>query len=641
MLKYEEILSKKQFYKTLYNKNKIALMVLEHNTLEVLDYNIAFKKMFGISDDIMGKYVHNVFKPYYLRGEEDVSFFTNYLSKISTKEEQLFNWQLKNLVNNTVIDLELHIMYIKEKEHEFIFIIFRDVTSNKNNERLLLLMNQELRAANEQLVATEEELQQQFNELEIMQKKLAEKEERYRNIIENIDCVIFECDYNGIVTYMSSVIKKTGGYDPEEVIGTSHFDYLHPEDRKYLINVLRKNLQTNEVMAEDYRLRKKTGEYIWVRSHTKIFLKNGEFDIARGLLFDINEEKLKEKEIMYLNTHDNLTGLKNRVYWEKVFSEYKDNLEVLPLSIIIADINGLKEINDQYGHETGDTILISTAEILQDKIADKGIVARIGGDEFVIMLPNTDEDAANLLIKEIENEIKEIEEDNFFFNLSFGIATKYNKEEDLRDILLHSEDIMYKKKLLQSRSTRSHLVLSLMNVMSEKTHETKEHCQRLEKLGSQVAEKMNLKEHQIEKLKVLAILHDIGKIAIPQYILEKPGKLNEEEWTEMKKHSEIGYRIAKKTPEFEAVAYEILSHHERWDGKGYPQGLKGSEIPLEARIIAVVDAFDAMVTDRSYRKALTTKEAIQELINNAGTQFDPLIIEVFINEVIADGLKED
>ncbi|QGT99570.1 Adenylate/guanylate cyclase [Candidatus Syntrophocurvum alkaliphilum] len=134
--------------------------------------------------------------------------------------------------------------------------------------------------------------------------------------------------------------------------------------------------------------------------------------------------------------------------------------------------------------------------------------------------------------------------------------------------------------------------------------------------------------HIIENLKVLSLMHDIGKIAISDSILNKPGRLNKKECFEMKKHTEIGHRIAEVTPEFSHIA------HERFDGKGYPQGLKGLSIPLESRILAIVDAYDAMTNDRAYRKAMSCKKAIQEITKNSGTQFDPLLVKVFTETII-------
>ena len=166
--------------------------------------------------------------------------------------------------------------------------------------------------------------------------------------------------------------------------------------------------------------------------------------------------------------------------------------------------------------------------------------------------------------------------------------------------------------------------------MYEKSHETEEHSERLAALTRMVGEALKLSQIELDHLELLATLHDIGKVGIDDRILGKPGKLTAEEWLEMKKHPEIGYRIAAASPELVSISEFILSHHEHWDGSGYPKGLAGEAIPLLSRIIAVTDAYDAMTENRVYRKAMDRESAIAEIKNNAGTQFDPEIAKLFV-----------
>jgi HD-GYP domain-containing protein (c-di-GMP phosphodiesterase class II) len=170
----------------------------------------------------------------------------------------------------------------------------------------------------------------------------------------------------------------------------------------------------------------------------------------------------------------------------------------------------------------------------------------------------------------------------------------------------------------------------LMTLLFEKSQETEEHAERMAVISRSIGAKMNLPKKSLHDLFLLSILHDIGKIGISERILNKPGKLTKEEWMIMQKHSEIGYGLAKAYPEFAHIAEYILCHHERWDGKGYPLGLKGEQIPLASRIIAVADAYDAMISDRVYRKAMKKEEAVEEIKKNAGTQFDPEIVKIFL-----------
>ncbi|HBN83245.1 MAG TPA: GGDEF domain-containing protein, partial [Clostridiales bacterium] len=191
------------------------------------------------------------------------------------------------------------------------------------------------------------------------------------------------------------------------------------------------------------------------------------------------------------------------------------------------------------------------------------------------------------------------------------------------------------KKLLQSKSIHNSVISSLKTSLWEKNQDTEEHANRLVKLSKAIGEKMMLTGEQMSKLELLSTLHDIGKIGVSDGIINKPGKLSQEERILMNKHPEIGYRIAMTSNELSPIAEYILSHHERYDGKGYPQGMKGEQIPLLSRIIAVVDAFDAMTSDRPYRKAMTQEAAIDEIGRNAGTQFDPVVAKLFM-ELISE-----
>jgi len=175
-----------------------------------------------------------------------------------------------------------------------------------------------------------------------------------------------------------------------------------------------------------------------------------------------------------------------------------------------------------------------------------------------------------------------------------------------------------------------------MTTVYEKSQETEQHAERLAELSTRVGRMLNLMEKDLGELQLLGMLHDIGKIGIDDKILNKPGKLTEEEWVIMKRHPEIGYRIARASHKLARIADYILTHHERWDGTGYPKGLKGNDIPLLSRILAVADAYDAMTEDRVYRKAMSKEQALEEIRQNAGTQFDPLISNIFIETILEE-----
>lgn len=365
--------------------------------------------------------------------------------------------------------------------------------------------------------------------------------------------------------------------------------------------------------------------------------EDGEVEALEGVIIDITERKQREDKINYLNYHDTLTGIYNRRYFE----DKKQHLEkenIYPVSVIMGDINGLKFINDSFGHAAGDKLIIMIAAILKRNCRERDVLARTGGDEFSILLTDTTNEFADTIMKNIEAECNEFEKTSigeaYHLSISLGCATKTTPDINLEDIIKDAEDDMYRHKMLQSRSLHSAIISSMKSTLFEKNQETEEHAQRLIKVSELLGQKMNLAEKQLNELELLSTLHDIGKIGISDMILKKPGKLTNEEWVEMKKHPEIGYRIAMSTAELSPIAECILSHHERWDGTGYPHGIKGEEIPLLARIIAVADAYDAMTEDRPYRKAMSKEEACEEIKKYAGIQFDPVIAELFLQEII-------
>jgi len=275
--------------------------------------------------------------------------------------------------------------------------------------------------------------------------------------------------------------------------------------------------------------------------------------------------------------------------------------------------NGLKIINDSLGHKKGDELLRKTAEILQNALREEDIIARYGGDEFVILLPKTSSEMAQKISERILQDCEKTAEDELPVSLGVGIATKYDISENIADVLIKADNNMLQNKLITSRSTKNKIIGSLLNALGSKCDETKEHTRRMTELAHDLGEKVGLSPSELDKLSLLASLHDIGKISISEEILTKPGDLNDEEWEIMKNHPQRGYKIALASEEFAVVAEEILSHHERWDGDGYPRGLKGEEIPYLARILTIVDAYDVMISGRPYQQAVSKEEALAEI----------------------------
>ena len=310
--------------------------------------------------------------------------------------------------------------------------------------------------------------------------------------------------------------------------------------------------------------------------------------------------------------------------------------------MFFVDINGLKLINDAFGYDVGDHIIQSTAAVLKANMRPEEVLARIGGDEFGILLPHTNAQDCESRMQELKDAftIRNANEKDraMVINLSIGFSTKSDPSVEFAQVEKDAEANMARRKLFDQKSHHNAVLSSIMTTLFERSFETKEHAERIGSFCSIIGQKLLLHQDDIDRLRLFAMLHDIGKIGISDQILNKPSALNEDELAIMRTHPEIGYRIAMASPDLAPIADLILTHHERWDGKGYPNQIAGEKIPLLSRILAVADAYDAMTEDRVYRKALPRERAIEEIRKNAGTQFDPQIAEVFLDILEQDDL---
>jgi diguanylate cyclase (GGDEF)-like protein len=350
---------------------------------------------------------------------------------------------------------------------------------------------------------------------------------------------------------------------------------------------------------------------------------------------EMTERTKREEEIKYLSYHDKLTGLYNRRFYEEEIKRI-DTKKNLPISIIMGDVNGLKLVNDAFGHEKGDELLLKAANGIQKVCRKVDCAARWGGDEFIILLPKTKYEEVKEIVKRINELYKKEKIGNLNVSVSFGWETKKKPEEDIMKTIKKAEDYMYEQKMIENQIIKGNVINTINYTLFEKNKTEELHSKRVGELCGKIGQAIGLSDIEVIKIKTAGILHDIGKIMVDNKILIKTGKLTEQEWNEIKRHTEIGYRILSSSFNMLELADGILSHHERWDGKGYPMGLKGEAIPLVARIIALADSYDAMISDRPYRNALSEEEALVEIRENAGTQFEPEIARIFVEKVLGE-----
>ena len=393
-----------------------------------------------------------------------------------------------------------------------------------------------------------------------------------------------------------------------------------------------------------------TGEIVQLANHTVLISKDGSEcaieDTAAPikdksgniigcvLVFrDFSEKKEKQKRIEYLSYHDQLTDVYNRRFFEEELSRI-DVKRNLPVSFIYADVNGLKIINDAFGHEVGDQLIIMVAESIKAVCRADDIIARVGGDEFLILLPKTDKVSAKAIIDRINSTMKNQKMMDIQLSVSFGASTKDTESQSADDVIKEAEEIMYQRKIFSSGSKRNGIIKAILHALLVKCPREEAHSHRVSELCNSIGAVYELDPDRLQELTTAGELHDIGKIAVDEAILNKPGKLSGFEWAQITNHAETGYRLLGATSEFYKISEYVLAHHEKWDGTGYPNKIKGDAINWNARVIAIADSYDAMISERPYKNALSKKQAVAEIKKNAGTQFDPDIAKTFVEKVL-------
>ena len=474
------------------------------------------------------------------------------------------------------------------------------------------------------------ELEMQNEQLREAQLEIEETLEKYEDLYNFAPIGYFTIDQKGLVLQLNLTGAQMLGSNRSQVKNRRLADFIVEEKRLEFFEIIKKIFDNQIVKSYESVIKLKEDKPLDVHIITKV---SGDGKECRLAMVDISERKQLEKKLEYLSMHDPLTGLYNRRFFEEEINRL-DTARNLPITIIFADVNGLKIINDALGHMAGDRLLQKVSEILDNECRSDDIIARTGGDEFLILLPRTDKKAAEQICDRIKAAIETEKIIDINISISLGWETKETVDTDILKIRSKAEDFMYNEKVFENYNKRSVLIKSILNTLLTKSPREEEHSKRVGKICEDMGEIYNLSDDKIRMFKIAGELHDIGKIIIDESILNKKGKLTKNEWSEIKRHSEVGSRLLGTSSEFYAISKYVVAHHECWDGTGYPMGLKGEDILWEARVIALVDAYDAMTCKRPYKITLNKKEAIGEIKRCAGTQFDPEIAKVFVEKFL-------
>ncbi|QAT42953.1 HD domain-containing phosphohydrolase [Aminipila luticellarii] len=483
------------------------------------------------------------------------------------------------------------------------------------------------------------EIEQKNRELSEAKEKISRERSLFKTTLQSLGDGVISTDKYGRISLMNRAAEELTGWSVEEARGEIFqkvFPLVHELSGKECDCPAAQVLRLGRaVELEEYTLLiQKTGHRLAIEdSAAPVKDEHGNLIGAVIVFRDFTEKKQKQEQILYLSYHDQLTGLYNRRFFEEELQRL-DKDSNIPFSIAMIDVNGLKLTNDAFGHTMGDKLLKRVARVLKEGCRGEDVVARIGGDEFIILLPHTEQEETEERVKQIYKTIEQEKLGDIIISVSIGCAVKSNADMSLDEVIIKAEEQMYMKKITESQSMRHKTIQAIVNTLNEKNERERIHSEKVSEISKEIGQKMNLDGETVKELETAGLMHDIGKIIISEEILNKPGKLTESEYQEMKRHPECGYQILRSVNAYSSLAENVLYHHERWDGNGYPRGLKGEEIPLLSRIIAIADSFEAMTAKRPYKEAMTVEASVHELIKNSGTQFDPQIVQVFVEKVL-------
>ncbi|MDF2884182.1 MAG: rpfG7 [Clostridiaceae bacterium] len=463
----------------------------------------------------------------------------------------------------------------------------------------------------------------------------------YKSILSSLEEGLLATDSDGNITMINEAAEKYSRLKKENTLKENIYSILkncNEESIKEINNKILSVINTGNIIKDkeiliNYNENNNSHNINLIYNIYPIKNQNQCIDGTVLSFLDVTDKVEKQNEIDYITYHDSLTGAYNRTFFTK---EIKDinKIENLPISVIMGDVNGLKLTNDAFGHLLGDELLVNAARVMKKSCRENDLIVRWGGDEFIILLPKTNEEQVQRISERIKLECENKKIGSIDLSISLGYSTKNNMKEDIMKTINSSEEIMYRIKMIESKSQKSKTLKVIAQTLREKSLQDAHHAKNVSKVCTLIGEALDMSKKELSELEILGDIHDIGKVIINENVLNKAGSLTSEEWAEIKRHSEVGYHIALSSPDLSFLADSILTHHERYDGLGYPKGLKGEEIPLYARILCIADALDTIAGYRSYKNRMSKEDAVNEFKRLSGKQFDPEITVVFIDKVL-------
>lgn len=480
------------------------------------------------------------------------------------------------------------------------------------------------------------QVKQRTLELQQSNSALEESKDQLQLILDSTAEAIFGVDeYENCTFCNTSCLKILGYKHQEDLLGKNMHYLIHhtradgteiPLDE---CNIYQALLAGKGTHADDEVFWRADGTWFNVEYYSYPQRKDGKVVGAVVTFMDNTERRKQQEHIRYISGHDSLTDLYNRMSFKDILVQM-DVKENIPLTIIFGDINGLKLTNDIFGHAAGDALIKKSAEILKRACRSGDIIARVGGDEFIILLPNTKTEDAEQIVSRVKNELSKEKITAIKCSMSMGYDTKISVAGSLEQTMANAENKMYKEKTLNRRTTTAGIITTLIKELHKKSQQEKRHSRAVSELCQQIGKEMDLPETEIKKLKEAGFLLDIGKTILSADVLNKKEELTAEEKNQLQQHPMVGYRILNSFEDTLDIAEVVLTHREQWDGCGYPKGLKEEEIPLLARIISIAANYEWMVNGAPFCEAVSKEDALNSIRENAGKLYDPQIAGLFV-----------